>query len=769
MRKTKKLGYWLFLASFFPVLGYSAHSNQHEDPVAFVIFWVSLVFFLALIGRCLAEKMKQPAVLGELVMGVIFGNLCYFFGSNLIIILREGSSIFTIMQELLAGVSLQKATSQVISNSYYAHQVAQALASKEGVNFMKAAYVLDIFSRYGLIFLLFKVGLETSVEELKHTGLVSLQVAIIGVIAPILLGFSVAYFLLPEANNKVHLFVAATLSATSIGITARVLSELKIMRTTEAKIILGAAMMDDILGLIILAVVSSLVVSGAVNVWLVLQVIMSSLLFFTAALLIGPWIIRKAVGWFRFLALWELKLFIALIFLMILAWLATRVQLSTIIGAFAAGLILQDDFFASSDQGNKPSQRIKTLIAPLEALLAPLFFILIGIQVKLEAFMDWGVLALASGLLIAAILGKLLSGLGAKAKEDRSLIGIGMLPRGEVGLVFASIGRTLGVMSDKLFTAIVLMVILTTFIAPLLLKARISLPFKKNGRMKPNRADILIDVRRALEEDVGGGDVSAALLADNLWADAKIISREPLVLCGIPWVEAVFTEVNPTIEIDWLKSEGEWVAQPGLLCDIRGPAAAILTAERSALNFLQTLSGTATQTHHYLAALRGSKTRLLDTRKTLPGLRRAQKYAVACAGGVNHRLGLYDAFLIKENHIKACGSISLALKQARSLCPALLVEVEVESLEQLREALEAKPDRILLDNFSQITLAEAVRINQSYGCELEASGGIDLENIAAIAQTGVDYISIGALTKSVRAVDLSLLFKSVSTNPKAAS
>ncbi|MGQ3888702.1 carboxylating nicotinate-nucleotide diphosphorylase [Legionella sp. CNM-1927-20] len=275
-----------------------------------------------------------------------------------------------------------------------------------------------------------------------------------------------------------------------------------------------------------------------------------------------------------------------------------------------------------------------------------------------------------------------------------------------------------------------------------------------------NLSQVLNDVRRALEEDIGSGDVSAALLAADLYAQAEIISREPMVLCGGPWVEAAFREINPSIELTWLVNEGDWLPKATTLCLVKGLARDILTAERCALNFLQTLSATATQTHHYVKELQGTKARLLDTRKTLPGLRYAQKYAVVCGGGVNHRMGLYDAFLIKENHIKACGSITNAIKRARETNTNLLVEIEVETMNELREALQAKPDRILLDNFTQPMLIEAVSLNVPHQCDLEASGGINLANIKAIAQTGVDYISIGNITKSIQAIDLSLLIRS---------
>lgn len=269
------------------------------------------------------------------------------------------------------------------------------------------------------------------------------------------------------------------------------------------------------------------------------------------------------------------------------------------------------------------------------------------------------------------------------------------------------------------------------------------------------------DVQRALAEDIGTGDVSAALIPEHCTALADVCSREPMLVCGIPWFNAVMLEVNPQIDIMWCVQEGQWLNAPTVLCQIKGSARSVLTAERTALNFLQTLSATATQAHHYLEKLQGLPTRLLDTRKTLPGLRMAQKYAVACAGGVNHRFGLYDAVLIKENHIKACGSIQLAIDKARSLNPSLFVEIEVETLPELREALDAAPDRILLDNFTFEQLRAAVQMNQLKQCDLEASGGVTLSTIRAVAETGVDFISVGCMTKSIHAIDLSLLIREI--------
>ncbi len=281
------------------------------------------------------------------------------------------------MREMLTGGSLTQAVMNSVSDPYYAKQVVSALSNGTGIDLIKVAYVLDIFSRYGVIFLLFTVGLESSVEELKHTGRESLQVAIIGVIVPIILGFAVAHLMLPESSYQADLFVAATLSATSIGITARVLAEMKKLRTREARTILGAAMIDDILGLIILAIVSSVVISGIVDLFMVMRVIISAILFFTIVITIGPWIIRKAVSFFQFLELWEAKLFISFIFVMLLAWLATLVHLATIIGAFAAGLIIHDGLFESRTRSAKDSLSIQNLVTPLESILAPLFLFLL--------------------------------------------------------------------------------------------------------------------------------------------------------------------------------------------------------------------------------------------------------------------------------------------------------------------------------------------------------------------------------------------------------
>ena len=278
-----------------------------------------------------------------------------------------------------------------------------------------------------------------------------------------------------------------------------------------------------------------------------------------------------------------------------------------------------------------------------------------------------------------------------------------------------------------------------------------------NAPTLPPRALIEDDVRRALAEDIGSGDLTAQLVPDAQ-AHAELVTREDAVLCGTAWFDEVFRQLDARVRITWLKHDGERVTANAPLCRLDGPTRALLSGERSALNFLQTLSGTATLTARYVDAVRGTHTKVLDTRKTLPGLRRAQKYAVTCGGGHNHRLGLYDAVLIKENHIAAAGSVTAALARARAaVATDVLIEIEVENLDQLREALSAGATHILLDNFDLERLTTAVR-ETAGRATLEASGGVTLDNIRAVAETGVDFISVGSLTKHLRAVDLSLRF-----------
>ncbi|QGW20841.1 carboxylating nicotinate-nucleotide diphosphorylase [Stutzerimonas degradans] len=268
-------------------------------------------------------------------------------------------------------------------------------------------------------------------------------------------------------------------------------------------------------------------------------------------------------------------------------------------------------------------------------------------------------------------------------------------------------------------------------------------------------AEIDATVRRALAEDVGSGDITAQLIPAERLAHASVITRESAVISGVAWVDAVFRQLDPRVAVHWQVADGERVQADQVLFNLEGPARALLIGERTALNFLQTLSGVATNCRHYADLVEGTGVKLLDTRKTLPGLRLAQKYAVTCGGCHNHRIGLYDAFLIKENHIAACGSIAQAIVAAHRIAPGKPVEVEVESLDELEQALQAGADIVMLDELSLDDMRTAVDLARGRA-KLEASGGIGEETLLAVAQTGVDYISIGALTKHVRAVDLSM-------------
>ena len=275
-------------------------------------------------------------------------------------------------------------------------------------------------------------------------------------------------------------------------------------------------------------------------------------------------------------------------------------------------------------------------------------------------------------------------------------------------------------------------------------------------RVAPPSPEIVrADATRALAEDIGSGDVTAALIDPAARARARIISREAAVLAGEPWANECFRQLDPDVHIHWHHHDGDRIAADAVLCEVEGNARALVAGERNALNFLQTLSGTATVTRTYVDAVAGTRAKILDTRKTIPGLREAQKYAVRCGGGHNLRMGLYDVILVKENHVTAAGGVANAIRAARAVSPGMFLDCEVESLDELREAIDAGADRVLLDEFSDAMLRDAVALAAGR-VPLEVSGSVNLERVRAIAETGVDRISIGTLTKDVRALDLSL-------------
>lgn len=442
----------------------------HGDPIAPVILGVTSILAFAVIGRVVARKLGQPTVLGEVLMGILLGNVAWYLGFDLITVLREGPRVFDVVNLMLAGTPID-AVAESVFGAEKAPDIVRIITGPNGGQVMQVAHVVDVFSRYGVIFMLFMVGLQTDLNSMRIVGADSVRVAIIGVVAPVTLGFAAAIFLRPDMQVISNLFVAATLAATSVGITANVLRGMGRGSSREGHTIVGAAIGDDILGLVLLAVVSGIVVSGSVNIAEIATVIVVSSLFLVAAASLGPVIVRFAASILGRLDIVEAKMFTSYLFVMLLAWMANLAGLATIIGAFAAGIVLHDSYFREHI-GEKDERvvSIRELIMPLEVILVPIFFILIGIQVKLETFFSLPVLALAGALLFAAVIGKLASGLGAFHSSARWVVGVGMLPRGEVGLVFAAIGRTLGVIDDSVFAAIALMIIVTTVIAPPWLK-----------------------------------------------------------------------------------------------------------------------------------------------------------------------------------------------------------------------------------------------------------------------------------------------------------
>ena len=425
----------LFLA-VVPIISFAntktVQGAGHSDPIAPVILALIIILLAAKIGGELFEKINQPAVLGELISGMVIGNLFLFSGG-----------IFDFGQ----------------------------MFESESINMLAGL---------GVMILLFQVGLESNIKELMRVGISSLAVAFIGVVVPLILGYYICALIIPEAGFNAHLFVGATLTATSVGITARVLKDLDKLRTPEAKIILGAAVIDDILGLIILSIVSGIIISGSVSVGTVVYTSVTSFAFLFISIIIGlkaaPLIGKKVSG----MKVEGMKIVTAFLFLFTMAYLADMIGLAMIVGAFAAGLILDDVSFV-----NKKEHHIEVLVKPLYCIFVPVFFVLMGIQVKLDVFLDPKIIAIALAITVVSVIGKQLCGIGVRCKNASKLVvGIGMISRGEVGLIFAGVGKGLGVIDDSLFGAIVIMVILTTLITPPLLKWSIARNDRKLGLSK---------------------------------------------------------------------------------------------------------------------------------------------------------------------------------------------------------------------------------------------------------------------------------------------
>jgi len=446
--------------------------SDHSDPFSIILLEVAVIIAVAGVGRWAANKFEQPSVLGELLIGVLLGNVGYWLGWPFFVLVMQLGSAGALFNEVwLTGQSVADSARHVFSPEQLAeggvgHQIVEIVTGPGGFSYVAMGFALWLFSNLGVILLLFMVGLESSVDEMLKVGMRALTVAIVGIVAPFAFGLLVTMWLLPHSDTPARLFLAATLCATSVGITARVLRDLGKLETSEAKIILGAAVVDDVLGLIVLAVVVGIVATGQIHVLEISRISLLACLYLGAVLLVGDRFIRWVMPLVTALGRHHCKLLFPLALAFVMAWLASMIELAAIVGAFAAGLILNEQQFERHCQ----DVTMQEVVAPLEAIFAPVFFVLMGMQVNLATFLKPETLWLALAFTVAAIAGKLVCGLPAGRRTDRFSIGVGMIPRGEVGLIFASIGKGLGVVSGPVFSALVVMVVITTLITPIALK-----------------------------------------------------------------------------------------------------------------------------------------------------------------------------------------------------------------------------------------------------------------------------------------------------------
>lgn len=445
----------------------------HSDPFSTILLELAVIILAAAFGRWMAGRFRQPSVLGELVIGMVIGNIGYWLGKPFFILVMHMDRVNQIFAQLWStGANVTEVVRSVFTAAemeagQVGDKMLEIVTGPEAELVVIMGFAIWLFSNLGVILLLFMVGLESSVDEMLKVGRQAMLVAVAGVVAPFALGLGVGMWLLPDHGFPVHLFLAATLCATSVGITARVFKDLLKLDTTEARVILGAAVIDDVLGLVILAIVVGVVQTGAF-VWQdMVRISLLASAFLLAILMFGDWIVRRGVWLFSQLDRNNAKVLFSLPFAFILAWIADLIGLATIVGAFAAGLILSEEHFVRYTDRDLSA---RDAIAPVEALFAPIFFVLMGMQVNLATFTETGTFFLAFAFTVAAIGGKLVSGVLAGKGMDRLSVGIGMIPRGEVGLIFASVGKGLGVVNDEVFSAVVIMVVVTTMIAPVALR-----------------------------------------------------------------------------------------------------------------------------------------------------------------------------------------------------------------------------------------------------------------------------------------------------------
>lgn len=434
-----------------------------------LLFGIVMILSLALLGRIGARKLGLPTVFGELLTGILIGNLFYFWGYELMVVLREGTSCVEVARLALSGHSWDEATRMVLGEEAGSKAI-DVLRSHSGSQYLQISQAADLFLRYGLIFIMFHIGLGTYViSQLRSLDSDSLKVAVIGAFTPMVLGFMVVLVLASGISHVGHIFIAATLGTTGFAVTSGVFSRLHKNDSREARIIFGAAAMDDFLGLVMLAIASGIAVTGSAALGDIGRTTIRASLFLVCAFGLGPVFLRFLISMLRRLSVLEAKLFVSFILVILLAGMAALVQLSPIVGAFAAGLLMHESHFRTWGDLHREKHTIKELFAPLEVIIVPAFFVLMGIQVKLETLLDWQLVYILAGLLAAAVIGKWVSGLGARGRVNRTAVGIGMMPRGEVGLAFAFIGKSLGVIDAAMFTVVVLVVVVTTLVTPLML------------------------------------------------------------------------------------------------------------------------------------------------------------------------------------------------------------------------------------------------------------------------------------------------------------
>jgi Kef-type K+ transport system membrane component KefB len=439
----------------------------HADPVVPILIASIFITMGAALGGLLMRWVKQPAVLGELLVGVLAGNLGYSLRNPTLTVLREGDTLARISSLALgSNYNLGEATQHILPPGPHTDVLVQLLSGPQGQTYLSVYTFIDVISRLAILVLLFLVGLEVSLVEMQRVGKYATYVALLGIVFPMVLGMAVMKLLHPDNALAADLFIGGILTATSVGITARVLRDIGRENTEEARIILGAAVIDDVLCLIVLAVVSSLAVTGKISVSAIALITGKATLFLVVSLGIGIWIIPRLVRRIAGYHVQNWKLLFGVSFALLLSWFANASDLATIVGAFAAGMIL-NSFFDKEVEGVS----LHEMLTPIESLVVPLFFVWMGIQVKLETMANKDVIVAGLALTIVAIVGKLAAGWGCPRTMNRLAVGFGMMPRGEVGLIFAGIGKGIGVVNEGLFSAIVLLVMLTTILAPIFLRA----------------------------------------------------------------------------------------------------------------------------------------------------------------------------------------------------------------------------------------------------------------------------------------------------------